>query len=145
MLDSERGTPWRVDEEIGAAQSLSSRVYHDPGRVSPQVERVFARGWHFAADANRVKAPGHVLPSTLLEGCLDEPLVLSMDDESTCIVSRTCARTVAPWSAREDEEVVQSVQQGVRSRLYDRGRYSPRREVGAHHFHTLLSRFLNGE
>lgn len=43
----------------------------------------------------------------------------------------------------EDEEVVESVQKGVRSRLYDRGRYSPRREVGTHHFHTLLARFLD--
>lgn len=34
----------------------------------------------------------------------------------------------------EDEEIVESVQRGVRSRLYDRGRYSPKREVGAHHF-----------
>jgi choline monooxygenase len=43
----------------------------------------------------------------------------------------------------EDEEVVESVQRGVRSRLYDRGRYSPRREVGTHHFHRLLAAFLN--
>jgi choline monooxygenase len=44
----------------------------------------------------------------------------------------------------EDEEVVEAVQRGVRSRLYDRGRFSPRREVGTHHFHTLMSRFLAG-
>ena len=44
----------------------------------------------------------------------------------------------------EDEEVVQSVQQGVRSRLYKRGRFSPRREVGTHHFHALLARMMNG-
>ncbi|HEX6693761.1 MAG TPA: aromatic ring-hydroxylating dioxygenase subunit alpha [Longimicrobiales bacterium] len=43
----------------------------------------------------------------------------------------------------EDEEVVEAVQKGVRSRLYDRGRYSPRREVGTHHFHTILARFMN--
>ncbi|RMH15649.1 MAG: aromatic ring-hydroxylating dioxygenase subunit alpha [Gemmatimonadetes bacterium] len=43
----------------------------------------------------------------------------------------------------EDEEVVASCQRGVRSRLYDRGRFSPRREVGTHHFHTLLARFLS--
>ena len=43
----------------------------------------------------------------------------------------------------EDEEVVESVQRGVSSRLYDRGRYSPRREVGTHHFHHLLARYMN--
>jgi choline monooxygenase len=38
----------------------------------------------------------------------------------------------------EDEAVVESVQKGVRSRLYDRGRYSPARETGVHHFHRML-------
>jgi choline monooxygenase len=42
----------------------------------------------------------------------------------------------------EDEEVVESVQTGVRSRLYDRGRVSPTREAGVHHFHRLLARAL---
>jgi choline monooxygenase len=43
---------------------------------------------------------------------------------------------------REDEAIVEAVQRGVRSRLYDRGRYSPTRETGVHHFHRLLSEFL---
>jgi choline monooxygenase len=43
---------------------------------------------------------------------------------------------------REDEQIVESVQRGVRSRLYDRGRYSPTREAGVHHFHRLLARSL---
>ena len=42
----------------------------------------------------------------------------------------------------EDEEIVEQVQKGVRSRLYDRGRYSPTREAGVHHFHRLLTRLL---
>jgi len=43
----------------------------------------------------------------------------------------------------EDEEVVESVQRGVSSRLYNRGRFSPRREVGTHHFHHLLAQYMN--
>ncbi|MEM1179526.1 MAG: aromatic ring-hydroxylating dioxygenase subunit alpha [Acidobacteriota bacterium] len=46
---------------------------------------------------------------------------------------------------REDEVVVEGVQRGVRSRLYDRGRYSPKREAGVHHFHRLIAAALNGE
>jgi len=46
---------------------------------------------------------------------------------------------------REDEEVVESVQVGVRSRLYGRGRYSPARETCVHHFHRLLAAALAGE
>lgn len=38
---------------------------------------------------------------------------------------------------REDEAIVEAVQRGVRSRYYDRGRYSPTREQGVHHFHRL--------
>jgi choline monooxygenase len=41
----------------------------------------------------------------------------------------------------EDEAIVQAVQRGVRSRFYRRGRYSPTRERGVHHFHRLLCEF----
>lgn len=43
---------------------------------------------------------------------------------------------------REDEAIVQAVGRGVRSRFYHRGRYSPTRERGVHHFHRLLCEFL---
>jgi len=42
----------------------------------------------------------------------------------------------------EDEEVVENVQKGVRSRFYSRGRYSVTREQGTHHFHSLLAEFI---
>jgi len=42
----------------------------------------------------------------------------------------------------EDEAVVERVQRGVRSRLYDRGRFSATQEIGVHHFHRLLARML---
>jgi choline monooxygenase len=45
---------------------------------------------------------------------------------------------------REDEAIVEAVQRGVRSRLYDRGRYSPTRETGVHHFHRLLAELMRG-
>lgn len=43
----------------------------------------------------------------------------------------------------EDEEVVESVHKGLQSRLYFRGRYSPKMETGVHHFHRLMTDFLN--
>jgi len=42
----------------------------------------------------------------------------------------------------EDEAVVESVQQGIRSRFYKSGRYSPTREQGTHHFHGLIAEFM---
>lgn len=43
----------------------------------------------------------------------------------------------------EDEEVVERVQMGIRSRLYNRGRYSATMEKCVHHFHRLASADLN--
>jgi choline monooxygenase len=42
----------------------------------------------------------------------------------------------------EDEEVVQNVQKGIRSRFYTHGRYSVSREQGTHHFHKLIAEFM---
>lgn len=43
----------------------------------------------------------------------------------------------------EDIEICEQVQKNLRSRSYDRGRYSPARENGVHHFHSLLHEFLS--
>ena len=42
----------------------------------------------------------------------------------------------------EDQAVVRSVQSGVKSRLYRRGRYAPEAERAVHHFHRLLLQVL---
>lgn len=46
---------------------------------------------------------------------------------------------------REDEAIVEQVQRGIRSRFYSRGRYSPKRETGTHHFHRLIAECMSGE
>jgi choline monooxygenase len=43
----------------------------------------------------------------------------------------------------EDQAVVESVQKGINSRFYERGRYSPNRKQGTHHFHHLIAEFMN--
>jgi phenylpropionate dioxygenase-like ring-hydroxylating dioxygenase large terminal subunit len=43
---------------------------------------------------------------------------------------------------QEDIGLCESVQRGLRSATYDRGRYSVKRENGVHHFHMLLQEFL---
>ncbi len=42
----------------------------------------------------------------------------------------------------EDEAVVASVQQGIRSRYYRKGRFSPSMERGVHHFHGLVAGWM---
>jgi choline monooxygenase len=43
---------------------------------------------------------------------------------------------------QEDEEIVENVQRGVRSRFYKHGRYSVTREQGTYHFHRILAEFM---
>jgi choline monooxygenase len=43
----------------------------------------------------------------------------------------------------EDEEVVQYVQKGIRSRFYSHGRYSVKHEKGTHHLHRLIAKSMS--
>jgi choline monooxygenase len=43
---------------------------------------------------------------------------------------------------QEDIRICESVQKGLNSRTYDKGRFSVKRENGVHHFHLLLNEFL---
>jgi choline monooxygenase len=42
----------------------------------------------------------------------------------------------------EDIHICEAVQRGLSSATYDRGRYSPQRENGVHHFHELYARAM---
>ena len=80
-----------IDPNIASARTLPSRVYHDPDVYSDITERVFARSWQPVGDVARLKAPGHVIPFTLLDGCVDEPLVLTRaEDGNARCLSNVC-------------------------------------------------------
>ena len=82
---------FHIDPLIGRARTLPSRVYHDAATYERLLADVFARSWQPVGDVARLKANGHVLPLTLLEGSLDEPLVLTRaaDGEVRCL-SNVC-------------------------------------------------------
>ena len=44
---------------------------------------------------------------------------------------------------KEDQNIVLNIQKGIKSKLYDRGRYSPQNEVGVHYFHRLICKYLS--
>ncbi len=71
----------RVDADIRRASTLPGAVYHSQAAYNLQLERIFARSWHFVTDTRRVRAPGRVVPSTLLPGSLNEPVVVTRDHE----------------------------------------------------------------
>ncbi len=80
-----------IDPDIRRAYSPPASLYLDPAIFQQQKEQIFARSWQLLPGAERVKAPGHLLPLTLLDGCLGEPLLLSCgDDGITRLLSNVC-------------------------------------------------------
>jgi choline monooxygenase len=65
-----------VAPAIHGASTLPGWIFTDPEVFELQKETIFARSWQLVGEADRLKAPGHVLPTVLLEGALDEPVVL---------------------------------------------------------------------
>lgn len=72
---------FEIDPDISRASTPPSRVYTDPSVHAMARERIFAASWQLVADVDQVRVPGQVHPFTLLEGCLDEPLLLTRDAE----------------------------------------------------------------
>ncbi len=72
---------FHVDPDIRRAQTIPSAVYTDPAVLARLRERVFPRTWQLAADAERVRTPRQVYPFRLLEGFVDEPLLLTRDED----------------------------------------------------------------
>ncbi len=80
-----------IDPDIRRASSPPSALYRDPEIFRRQQEEIFARSWQLIPGAERVKAPGHLLPFSLLDGCLGEPLVLSCGEDGTArVISNVC-------------------------------------------------------
>lgn len=85
------GFKFDVDPDIRRASTLPSEIYTDPAIMAAAQEQIFACSWQFAADTDSVRVPGQVHPFTLLEGYLDEPLLLTRDaqDRVHCL-SNVC-------------------------------------------------------
>jgi choline monooxygenase len=80
-----------VDQDIHRAQTPPGRLYTDPAVHATMRERVFASSWQLVGDTDQVKVPGQVSPLTLLEGLLDEPLLLTRDrDDRLHCFSNVC-------------------------------------------------------
>ncbi len=80
--------------------------------------------------------PGRTL--TVFEWCFRDPTRADVAEK---------VRQTVGFSAeiqREDIAVCEAVQRGLGSATYERGRYSPRRETGVHHFHRLWADAMAG-
>jgi choline monooxygenase len=80
-----------IDEDIRRAQTPPGWLYTDASVYSRLKDRVLTRSWSLVGDTHQVSTPGSVLPLTLGEGSLDEPLLLTRDaDDQLHCVSNVC-------------------------------------------------------
>ncbi len=81
-----------IASEIASAETMPAPFYQSDDIFTKAKDKIFARSWQFLGAADDlVKVPGAVHPLTLLEGCLDEPIVLTRDlDDRIHCVSNVC-------------------------------------------------------
>lgn len=80
-----------VDPRIEHASTLPSAFYKDASWYERSKDAIFAKSWQWIGHQDQVKVAGAVYPFTLLEGCLDEPLVLTRDTEDNVhVMSNVC-------------------------------------------------------
>ena len=72
-----------INENIEEAETLPARFYQSQEVFDLIRERIFVRSWHWMGmEKDLLPFPESVFPSTLLEGYLDEPIVLVKDAAS---------------------------------------------------------------
>ncbi len=108
----------RIASDIGQAYTLPSLFYRDEGIFAQVREKIWATTWLYVADATVVARPGDVYPFTLLEGVLDEPLVLTRarDGQLHCL-SNVC--THRGKVVVEEAGNVRQLQCGYHGRCFD--------------------------
>lgn len=75
--------PFFVHPDISQAQTISTEIYNSPILFEMAKEKIFSTGWQWAGDASLVADPGSCHPFILLENYLDEPLLLTRDQQGT--------------------------------------------------------------
>jgi choline monooxygenase len=73
---------FQIDPNIARAHTISTEAYTDAAVYESAKEKIFATTWQFVGDTERAATPGSVWPFMLLEGCLNEPLLLARDKDS---------------------------------------------------------------
>ena len=68
---------FNVDSDIRKAETLPAIFYKDPELFEIIKKKIFLRTWHWIGDENLILEKKSLYPLILLEGYLDEPLLLS--------------------------------------------------------------------
>lgn len=83
--------PLFVDPDIRKAHTLPTEFYTDKSRFEQSKQKIFAGSWQIAGELDDLRTAGQLHPHTLLEGFLDEPLLLVRDnDDALHCLSNVC-------------------------------------------------------
>src|SRR5690349_6992357 len=82
---------FNVNPDISRAQTLHTDFYTDPAVFELAKEKLFSGCWQFIGDVGMVNEPGRCYPFMLLENYLDEPLLLTRDQQNNLhCISNVC-------------------------------------------------------
>lgn len=68
-----------IHPDIAKAKTIDTEYYTSTECYEESKEKLFAKSWQLIGDMNKVKEPGSAYPFTMLEGYLNEPLLLTKD------------------------------------------------------------------
>ena len=68
-----------IDKDITLASTPTGDFYLSEAQYSAIKELVFAKSWQMIGDENDYAENGYLYPVDFMKGCLDEPLLMSID------------------------------------------------------------------
>jgi len=68
-----------IDPNIAKAKTIATSYYTSTEHFEKSKEKIFARSWLFIGDKSKIKENNSAAPFILLEGYLNEPLLLTKD------------------------------------------------------------------
>ena len=82
---------FKVDPDIRKAETLPSKFYMDESIFTLVKSKIFLKSWQWIGHENLVERPNSVYPFTLMENFLDEPMLLTKDEnEVISCLSNVC-------------------------------------------------------
>lgn len=70
-----------IERDIRKAQTLNSSFYREASVFEMAKDQIWAKAWHYMGDAADFSEAGFAHPTSLLPGVLDEPLLITADNE----------------------------------------------------------------
>jgi len=81
---------YTIDPDITKAETLPSSFYRSQEVFDLLIDKVFAKTWQFIGDRTMVALPQQVKPLHFLEFGLEEPMLLTNDNDQISCISNVC-------------------------------------------------------